>query len=257
MKFSLNATISLVTTALMIAPSTVFAEVDGSLTCHSGSKIPGNFHGNNPAGSLAGGGFDVLVDGQPMSLSGTNSLSPGSHTLTIKQSGGSFVGLYIWADDAAALSKGNDNSVKGGTSWQAGGRSVKCNGSSALTHTGMSSKTQSSGILTMPASGTVKVEFQPMTSWTGGSTFYYSSLTFQTTGGPNPNPNPNPPISPPVPAPVTPPTQNPPSYNGSEDSEDSEYNDNGGDKKAKGGKDKNKTGKKGKKDKRGLRANAI
>ena len=173
-------------TALLLLPSLdnllANAELDGSSTCHSGPTIPGNFHGNDPAGTLAEGGYEVLVDDTVVSIDSTNVIASGTHKITIRQLSGTFIGMYAWANDAEALiASSEDTSTKGGVSWTAGGNNVSCNGSSGLTHVNMSDKTESSGILTMPSSSgsSVDVEFQMMTSFSSGSTFYYSRLTFE------------------------------------------------------------------------------
>lgn len=157
------------------------AEEDGSETCHNTPNIPGKFHDNDPAGTLAEGGFEVLVDDQIMSLTNVNHLTSGQHSITIRQIEGTFMGLYMWANSDAALSESlTDSSMKGGNTWTVGKKDVECDaGSSALTHTGIEAKTQSSGILTIPMSGTLEVQLQPMTIFTGGSTFFWSSLLFE------------------------------------------------------------------------------
>ena len=173
-------------TALLLLPSlnnlVVNAELDGSSTCHSGPTIPGSFHGNDPAGTLAGGGYEVLVDDTVVSIDSTNAIESGTHKITIRQLSGTYIGMYAWANNAEALTASSeDTSTKGGVSWTAGGNNVSCNGSSGLTHVDISDKTESSGILTMPSSSgsSVDVEFQMMTSFLSGSTFYYSRLTFE------------------------------------------------------------------------------
>jgi len=173
-------------TALLLLPSLnnllVNAELDGSSTCHSGPTIPGSFHGNDPAGTLAEGGYEVLVDDTVVSIDSTNAIESGTHKITIRQLSGTYIGMYAWANNAEALTASSeDTSTKGGVSWTAGGNNVSCNGSSGLTHVDISDKTESSGILTMPSSSgsSVDVEFQMMTSFLSGSTFYYSRLTFE------------------------------------------------------------------------------
>ena len=76
-----------------------------------------------------------------------------------------------------------------------------------MTHTGIESKTQSSGTLTMPSSGTVEVQVQPMTLFTSGSTFYWSVLIFEVDGTVT-TPTPGTPVTGPA-MPVASPTQAP------------------------------------------------
>ena len=228
MKFMPNTIRSIIILAMI---SLTNGEGDGSTTCHSTPTIPGSFHGNNPAGTLADGGFVVLVNGQTMSLTDVNILSAGTHSIIVRQSGGTFIGLYMWGSTDIALSVSTDDSVKGGKSWRAGSSNISCGtGSSALTHTGIESKTQSGGILTMPSSGTIEVQVQPMTSFTSGSTFYWSSLTFKAEGEVStPAPVTTNPTMAPVagPAPVASPTRAPvvdgtsePTYDDDEDDDD-------------------------------------
>ena len=198
MKFMPNIILS----ALVLNVIDVSGEGDGSTTCHSTSTIPGTFHGNDPAGTLTDGGFEVLVDDQLMSLVGSNILNSGPHTITVRQTNGeTFMGLYMWGNSNDALSASStDTTVQGGRSWKVGGNNVSCsNGSSALTHTGIESKLQSSGTLTMPTVGSVEVQVQPMTSFFSGSTYYWSSLTFEVelvTSSPTESPNATPTNSP-------------------------------------------------------------
>ena len=177
---NVSKVLSLLIVLQLLSLPSVKADIDGSLTCHSGSMIPGTFHGNNPAGTLTDGGFEVQVDGVAMSVVNTNTVDAGSHTITVTETNGAvFIGLYIWADSSNALSTSTDNSVQGGTSWTAGGSNIVCNGSSALTHTGMENKSQSTGSLEIPSSGSITIDVQVMTSFFSGSTYYYSRLTLQ------------------------------------------------------------------------------
>jgi len=167
-----------------------FGEVDGSSTCHSGTKIPGNFHGNSPTGSLVDGDYQVLIDGQPLSLSETNVLSSGTHTITVKQNAGTYMGFYIWANNANALKTSTDNSVQGGTQWRAGGNTVSCSGQkSGLTHKSSSGKTQSTGQLVMPSSGSIVIDVQMMP---GITTYYHSRLVLRVEGSATPPPGTSP-----------------------------------------------------------------
>jgi len=156
----------------------VQAEIDGNTKCDNGPSIHGKFHENDPVGSLADGGYEVLIDGQTVPLDGTTVLAPGQYTFKVKQSVGTYMGMYIWADNEEALSVADDPLVHGGTSWSAGGKDVECDGSSALTHTDMTDKSESSGTLTVPSSGSFVLEFKMMTDFVGGSTWYYSLLNF-------------------------------------------------------------------------------
>uniref|UniRef100_A0A7S2PKH1 Reelin domain-containing protein n=1 Tax=Leptocylindrus danicus TaxID=163516 RepID=A0A7S2PKH1_9STRA len=200
--------ISTVVLLLLCSARYCRAEADGSETCHNTPGIPGKFHDNDPAGTLEDGGFEVLVDDQIMSLTNVNPLAAGQHSITVRTqggNGGTFIGLWMWGNSDAALSASpDDTSVKGGNAWTVGKKDVTCDaGSSGLTHTGIESKTQSSGILTIPVSGTLEVQVQPMTEFTGGSTFFWSSLLFEATSK---SPTNLPSISPtksPVDAPVT------------------------------------------------------
>ena len=153
-----------------------------------------------------------------MSMSKTNTLSSGQHTITLRQASGgaAYMGIYIWADSSTALREANDISLQGGTSWTAGGGNVSCNGSSALTHTGMENKSESTGYLTMPSTGMVVVEYQVMTSFVSGSTFYYSQLKFETDTTLNGSPTKAPVTSSPIGVVTDPPS--PYSYGHSSDS---------------------------------------
>ena len=146
-----------------------------------------------------------------MSMSKTNTLSSGQHTITLRQASGgaAYMGIYIWADSSTALREANDISLQGGTSWTAGGGNVSCNGSSALTHTGMENKSESTGYLTMPSTGMVVVEYQVMTSFVSGSTFYYSQLKFETEAAVTASPTSSPTGTPTTSPVATPTTENP------------------------------------------------
>mmetsp|Transcript_18192 Transcript_18192/g.28296 ORF Transcript_18192/g.28296 Transcript_18192/m.28296 type:complete len:317 (+) Transcript_18192:90-1040(+) len=176
--------ISTVVLLLLCSAHYCRAEADGSETCHNTPSIPGKFHDNDPAGTLEDGGFEVLVDDQIMSLTNVNRLAAVQHSITVRTqggNGGTFIGLWMWGNSDAALSASpDDTSVKGGNAWTVGKKDVACDaGSSGLTHTGIESKTQSSGILMIPVSGILEVQVQPMTEFTGGSTFFWSSLLFE------------------------------------------------------------------------------
>jgi len=174
--------------SLLATPT--FGEVDGSSTCHSGSKIPGIFHGNSPKGSLVDGGYQVSIDGQPVSLSETNILSSGTHTITVKKNAGTYMGFYIWTNNTNALKPSTDNSVQGGTQWRSGGSTVSCSGSkSGLTHKSSSGKIQSTGQLVMPSSGSIVIDVQMMP---GITTYYHSRLLLRVEGSATPPPGTSP-----------------------------------------------------------------
>ena len=179
---------SLLFIVLVLISKLTKAERKGSITCHSGSRIPGSYHGSVD-GSLEDGSFQVLVDDVVMSLDQINIISPKPHILKLERTKRDFMGVYMRADggssvDASRVLSENacdySGDVKGGPNWYVGGNKVSCpSGVSGITQTDSNDKTEVIALLDMSSLEglSIDVEITAMTS--SVRRYYYSSIQFE------------------------------------------------------------------------------
>ena len=171
----------------------LLAERKGSLTCHSGSRIPGNYHGDVD-GTLEYGNFAVKLNNMEMSHSQRNLISADTYTLTLERLSDDFMGFYMRASESSdsyysvdasgviAEHPGDDTGdVTAGPYWYVGSKKVSCpNGVSGATQTDDNDKTLIDvqfDVSKVDVGSVIDVEITAMTS--SVRRYYYSNLQFE------------------------------------------------------------------------------
>lgn len=177
---------------LILSNTFVFAERKGSVTCHSGSRIPGSYHGSID-GDLGDGGFQVFVDDEVVSLDKINIISSAPHKLKLERLKRDFMGVYIRASGSSSIDAArvltesacdDTGDVKGGPSWYVGSSKISCpSGVSGLTQTDSNDKTDIIALLDMSSleGAIIDVEITAMTS--NVRRYFYSNVQFQVEAG--------------------------------------------------------------------------